>query len=90
MGYVKIKIKEVGSSEDLRRWEEHMLEKAKCWNKFCFDCYSENEVRAVRVMKEEESTGTYLTTLCEDCIRTDADYGILINEKHLMLDNSVK
>ncbi len=61
-----------------------MLEKAKCWNKFCFDCYSENEIRAVRVVKED-TTSIYLTSLCEDCIRTDADYGILVNEKHLMI-----
>ena len=73
MGYVKIKIQKVASHNDLQRWEEHMLEKAKCWNKFCFGCYSENEVRAVRVAKEGDSARSFLTTLCEDCIRTDAD-----------------
>ena len=34
MGYVKIKIKSVASSDDLQRWEDRMQEKAKCWNKF--------------------------------------------------------
>lgn len=79
-------MKKVGTPEDLRRWEEHMFEKAKCWNKFCFGCYSENEVRAVHVAKEGISAGSFLTTLCEDCIRTDADYGILVNENHLMVE----
>lgn len=36
MGYVKIKIKSVASRDDLKLWEDRMLEKAKCWNKFCF------------------------------------------------------
>ena len=30
MGYVKVKTMEVGTPEELERWEEHMLEKAKC------------------------------------------------------------
>jgi len=34
MGYVQIKIAEIASRDDLLRWEDHMLEKAKCWNKF--------------------------------------------------------
>jgi len=79
MGYVKIQIKDVASSDDLRRWENHMLEKTKCWNKFCLGIYGEHEMRAVHVVKEGESDVIYLTTLCEDCIRdfpTDVNFRI--------------
>lgn len=33
MGYVKIKVLEKGSAEDLQRWKDHMMEEPKCWNK---------------------------------------------------------
>ena len=46
---LKIQIKDVGSSEDLQRWEDQMLVKAKCWNQFCDGLYNENEIRAVHV-----------------------------------------
>ena len=85
MAYVKIKINDVASPDDLTRWEDRMLEKAKCWNKFCLGLYSEHELRAVHVVKEDNED-TFLTTLCEDCIKTTADYGVLVNEKHLILD----
>lgn len=87
MGYVKIQIKDVASSDDLKRWEEHMLEKAKCWNSFCLGICAENEMRAVHVVKEDNSDILYLTTLCEDCIKDTTGNEILLNEKHLMVES---
>lgn len=86
MGYVKILIKDVGSPEDLQRWEDHMLENAKCWNNFCLGICAENEMRAVHVVKEGNSDIIYLTTLCEDCIKDTTANDILVNEKHLMVE----
>ena len=86
MGYVKIKILKTASKEDLQRWEDRMMEKAKCWNKFCLGICAENEMRAVHVVKEDNPEIIYLTTLCEDCIKTTADYGVLVNEKHLIVE----
>lgn len=85
MGYVKIKVKSVASQEDLKIWEDRMLEKAKCWNKFCLGLYGIQELKAVQVVKEGNEDNTFLTTLCEDCIKNTADYGILVNDKHLTL-----
>ncbi len=76
VGYTKIEIKKVASRENLQKWEGHMMEKAKCWNKFCLGLYSENGIQAVHVEKEGQNTISYITTLCEDCIKTTADYGI--------------
>ena len=87
MSFVKIKIQHVASLDDLKKWEDRMLEKVKCWNKFCLGVYDEQVLRAVHVTKEGDEENTYLTTLCEDCIKETADYGILVNEKHLMLDS---
>ena len=84
MSYVKIKIKSVASRDDLKRWEDMMLEEAKCWNKFCLGLCDHHELRAVHVVKEGDEETTYLTTLCEDCIKETADYGILVNENHLI------
>ena len=67
-----------------------MLEKAKCWNKFCLGLYAENELRAVHVAKEGNEDLSFLTTLCEDCIKTTADYGVLVNEKHLIVETQRK
>jgi hypothetical protein len=50
MGYVKIKIQKTASHDDMQRWEDRMLEKAKHWNKFCIGLYDENELRAVHVV----------------------------------------
>ena len=86
MGYVKIQIKDVGSPDDLKRWEDHMLEKAKCWNNFCLGICAENEIRAVHVVKEDNADITYLTTLCEDCIKYTRSYGVLVKEKYLMIE----
>ncbi len=90
MGYIKIKIQQVGSPDDLRRWENHMLDKPKCWNKFCLGLYSEHEIRAVHVLKEGNDDNTFLTTLCEDCIKETSTYGILINDSHLMFEAKEK
>ena len=87
MSYIKIKVKRVISHEDLGRWEEHMLEKAKCWNNFCLGIYNDNELRAVHVKKEGNSDNVYLTTLCEDCIKNLVDYELLVNENHLMVES---
>ncbi len=90
MGYVKIKIQKVASREDLQLWEDRMLEKAQCWNKFCLGLYGENELRAVHVTKDGNEDLSFLTTLCEDCIKTTADYGVLVNEKHLIVETQRK
>ena len=86
MGYVKIKIQDTATLEDKHRWEDHMQEKAKCWNKFCLGIYDENEIKAVHVVKEGTIVNTFLTTLCEDCIKDSADYEVLINDNHLMVE----
>lgn len=86
MGYVKIQIKDVASSDDLKRWEDHMLEKAKCWNNFCLGICAENEMRAVHVVKEVNSDIVYLTTLCEDCIKETSANDVLVNEKYMMVE----
>ena len=86
MSEVNIEIKSVANCEDLERWEDHMFIKAKCWNQFCDGLYSENEIRAVHVVKEENAGVAYLTTLCEDCIKYTRSYGILVKEKYLMIE----
>ena len=80
----------VASRYDLQKWENHMLEKAKCWNKFCLGLCDEHELRAVYVTKEGNEEMSFLTTLCEDCIKTTADYGVLVNEKHLIVKTQRK
>ena len=84
MHEVNIEIKNVAAREDIQRWEDHMLVKAKCWNQFCDGLYCENEIRAVHVVKEDNADTTYLTTLCEDCIKYTRSYGVLVKEKYLM------
>lgn len=90
MSEATIEIKGVAEREDLQKWEDHMLEKAKCWNQYCDGLYSENEIRAVHVVKEENGDITYLTTLCEDCIKYTRSYGILVKEKYLMAETQQK
>ena len=86
MGYVNIKVLKVAGRDDLKRWEDHMLVKAKCWNNFCLGVCEENEIRAVQVTKEGNSDIIYLTTLCEDCLKDNASYSVLVDEKHLMVE----
>ena len=50
MREARIEIKCVAERDDLQRWEDHMLEKAQCWNQYCDGLYSENEIRAVHVV----------------------------------------
>ncbi len=90
MGYVKINIKQVGNADDLEKWENHMLEKPKCWNKFCLGLCSEHEIQAVHVLKEENNDYTFLTTLCDDCIKEISTLGILVNDSHLMVETKNK
>ena len=78
MAEVNIKIKSVANREDIQRWEDHMLEKAKCWNQFCDGLYSENEIRAVHVVKEGNADVTY--------IKYTRSYGVLVKEKYLMIE----
>ena len=85
MREARIEIKSVAEREDLKRWEDHMLEKTKCWNQYCDCLYSENEIRAVHVVKEDNADITYLTTLCEDCIKYTRSYGVLVKEQYLMI-----
>ncbi len=84
---VQIKIKDVACPEDLEKWEDRMLEKAKCWNSFCLGIYGENELRAVHVTKEGDPDTMYLTTLCEDCIKDISAHDVLVNDKHLMIES---
>ena len=86
MREARIEIKSVADCKDLKRWEDHMLEKAKCWNLYCDGLCSENEIRAVHVVKEDKPSFTYLTTLCEDCIKYTRSYGIIVKEKYLMVE----
>jgi hypothetical protein len=86
MSEVNIEIKNVAAREDIQKWEDHMLVKAKCWNQFCDGLYGENEIRAVHVVKEENPDITYLTTLCEDCIKYTRSYGVLVREEYLMVE----
>jgi len=90
MREARIEIKGVAEREDIQRWEDHMLEKAKCWNQYCDGLYCENEIRAVHVVKEENPDCTYLTTLCEDCIKYTRSYGILVKEKYMMVETQHK
>ena len=90
MGEARVEIKSISDHEDLQRWEDHMLMKAKCWNQFCDGLYSENEVRAVHVVKEENVDTAYLTTLCEDCIKYTRIYGVLVKEQYLMVETQQK
>ena len=77
----------MGTFADLQLWEDHMLEKPKCWNKFCLGIYNENELHAAHVVKEDDPDTLYLTTLCEDCINDVAAHDVLVNEKHLMIES---
>ena len=86
MREARIEIKSVAAREDIQKWEDFMLVKAKCWNQFCDGLCSENEIRAVHVLKEEKADITYLTTLCEDCIKYTRSYGILVKDKYLMIE----
>lgn len=86
MSYVRIKVKEIGIPEDLLRWEEHMQEKAKCWNTFCLGCYEADELQPVYVEKEDVDGITYLTILCKDCISSKTDNGVLVKDTHLMVE----
>jgi len=90
MSEVNIVIKDVAGRKDLQRWEDHMLEKAKCWNLYCDGLCSENEIRAVHVVKEDKPDLTYLTTLCEDCIKYTRSYGVIVQEMHLMVERPPK
>lgn len=54
MGEARLEIKSVAESKDLQKWKDHMLEKAKCRNQYCDGLYSENEIRAVHVVKLEK------------------------------------
>lgn len=87
MSCVKIKVKKKGTPADLQLWEDHMQEKPKCWNKFCLDIYSEEELCAVHVVKEDNPETMYLTTLCEDCINDVTAHDVLVNENHLMIES---
>lgn len=88
MGYVKIKVIENGTAEDLQRWKEHMLEEPKCWNKFCFGCYEKDDLKAVHVIKVDNQTSSYITTLCTDCVSEKSNNDILVNESHLMVETN--
>ncbi len=90
MSYVSIKVKEIATAEDLKRWEDHMLEKSKCWNKFCLGIYEEKQLHAVYVTKDGNPDDTYLTTLCEDCIKDISAHDILVNDSHLMIETKKK
>ena len=41
-------------------------------------------------VKEDNADTTYLTTLCEDCIKYTRSYGVLVKEKYLMVETQQK
>ena len=90
MSYVQINVKKVGTPDELKEWEDHMFEKAKCWNQFCLGLCGEHELRAVHVVKDGNEEHSFLTTLCEDCIKDTSGYGILVNENHLVVESKRK
>ena len=87
MGYVKIKVLEKGSAEDLKRWKDHMMEEPKCWNKFCYGCYEQEDLHAFHVTKVDNNSNLYITTLCNDCVAEISNNDILVNESHLMVES---
>ena len=86
MGYVKIKVIEKGTVEDLQHWKDYMQEEPKCWNKFCYGCYDEDDLVAVHVLKDKNDVMKYITCLCNDCINDRYGEDILVNESHLIVD----
>lgn len=68
MSEVNIEIKSVVDCEDIQRWENHMLVKAKCWNQFC--CYSNCWCRLCCLVSEHalRRWGTHIT-----CVDVDAE-----------------
>ena len=76
----------MGTPADLQLWEDHMQEKPQCWNKFCLDIYSEDEIRAVHIIKEGNPDMVFLTTLCEDCLEDMTTHEVLVNDNHLMIE----
>ena len=90
MKYVKIKVLEKGTSEDLLLWKDHMLEEPKCWNRFCFGCNENEDIHAFYVQKEGDEKIAYITSLCEDCINSGGNLDILVNENHLIVETHRK
>lgn len=69
MGYVRIKIQKVVSRDGLQSWEYRMLEKAKCWNKYCLGLCGEHELRAVHVVKEGNENNLFLQRSARTALR---------------------
>ena len=54
---------------------------------YAFKIYSDEEERMhIHVVKEDSADITYLTTLCEDCIKYTRSYGVLVKEQYLMIE----
>lgn len=46
-----------------------MLEKAKCWNKYCLGLCGEHELRAVHVVKEGNENNLFLQRSARTALR---------------------
>ncbi len=86
MSYVKVKVLEIGTIEDLKYWEGQMLQKGKCWNKFCIGGYANEELVGVHVCLEDKTEERYLVPLCTECCRTKDLNDVLVNKDHLLID----
>ncbi len=86
MDYVKVKVVEVGTKDDLKFWEQQMLQKGKCWNKFCIGGYTNEELVGVHVCIGDNIEERYLVPLCKECCRTNDLDDILVNRDHLLIE----
>ncbi len=86
MSYVKVKVLEIGTKDDLKYWEAQMLQKGKCWNKFCIGGYTKEELVGVHVCVEDKPEERYLVPLCTECCRTNDLNDVLVNKDHLLIN----
>ncbi len=85
MGYIKINVQRIGTKEDLKCWEDRMMTKGKCWNKFCLGIYEQEELVGAYVTKEGNDKMVYLVPLCLVCYKDGDLHDILVNDNHLLL-----
>lgn len=88
MSCVKIKVAEIGTTEDLKQWKEHMMKEPQCWNKFCYGCYGKKNMKAVHVTKVDSKAYFYIITLCDDSIGKLYNNDIFVNENHIIVETN--
>lgn len=67
MANIRIKIKEIGTDEELQHCKNWMMESVKCMNKFCYGTYNFEDVVCAHVIKKDDPVCDYLIPLCKDC-----------------------